>query len=159
MELRREVVEAALVAHFTAERLARQSSSYVLGTAVPSAALGINAWRPLPSLVTWLAVLGWASCVALAVILAVASERSRARLEALLPQAQRLVHIEFAESGPTTSLSSIWFVSAVAASALLWIHGLRPGLVPSNIVALTLRVWLVLLVAAVASRWQESWER
>jgi hypothetical protein len=156
MEEAREALETALTAHFTAERLNRLSTAYVLGSTAPSVLLWVNAWHALPELVTWLAVLGWAGCVTLAVTLTVASERWRARLDHALPEAQRVVRVQFASSEPTIALSSFWLTLATAASSLLWVQGVRPGFVPLPVIAVVIRVWLVLLAAALASRWQEG---
>jgi hypothetical protein len=150
-------LEEALTAHFMAERLNRLSAAYVLGSTAPSLLLWVNAWHALPELVTWLGVLGWAACVTLAVTLAVASERWRARLDETLPEAQRVVHVQFASAEPTIALSAIWLTLAAALSSLLWVQGLRPGLVPVPVIAIVVRAWLVLLAAALASRWQEGW--
>jgi hypothetical protein len=151
-----DALESALTAHFAAQRLGEMSTGYLWAALLPSLPLWLNAWYPLPDLLNWFAVLGWGGCAVLAVGLAVAAGRWRARLRDSLLGAQLVAHVEFSDKPRPPALSRVFVTLAGMASGALWLHGLRPGLLPTAMVGTTVRVWLVFALLAVARRWQEG---
>jgi hypothetical protein len=154
-EVRREALESALSAHFAIERLGSASFAYLYASCVPSLVLWINAWYPLPDLVTWFAVLIWASCGCLAVSFALGAWRQRARLLAALPEAQRAARLEFTPEEPVAQVSSLLLLLSAAASSVLWAHGLAPVLITASALSIGAKAWMLLFAAALGNRYIE----
>lgn len=151
----RAALHDALGAYFAVESLGSSSLAYLYASAVPSLFLWVHAWHPLPNLVAWFAALAWGSCGCLAVSFGVGAWRSRARLIAALPQARRAASLELAPGEPVAMVSSLLLLLSVIASSLLFLHGLAPGLVSVNALALDEKAWILLVTAALGNRYVE----
>jgi hypothetical protein len=148
----REAMQIALACHFAAAQLEAQSLGYLYASSVPSAALWLHSWHPLPDLVAWFVALGWALCTILALNLAVIASRRRSEGAALQPQANRIARIHVASSGELPPTSALLFGLSTLASAVLWVHGVSPHALRPELVTAMSRVWLVLLVGAGVNR-------
>ena len=147
----RAALQVALSAYFAGQQLALLGGAYVERSLIPGALLWLNAWRPLPHLVAWAAVLAWGGCAALAVSFEVLARQARRRLLAALPRAREAVFLHFAPAPPP--LVSLLLLHALALlSAMLWAHALRSDLVPPAVVSLGSRTWLVLAVLWLAMK-------
>jgi hypothetical protein len=141
----RVVLQAALSAYFASQQFASLGAAYVERSLVPGALLWANAWRPLPHLIAWGAVLAWGGCVALAVSFEVLASRARAKLLAAMPRAREAAVLHFAPA-PPPSVSFLLLHAVVLLSGVLWAHALRADLVPPAVVSLGSRTCLVLAV-------------
>jgi hypothetical protein len=152
----REALTAALSAHFAVERLGSAGVAYLYASALPSLVLWVHGWHPLPGLVVWLAVLGWGSFGCLAAVFSWAAWRSQARLAAALPEARRVVRVQFSPVEPVPLASSLLLLLSVGASAVLWANGVAPGLVAPDILSLSTKAWVLLVAAALGNRYLEA---
>jgi hypothetical protein len=151
-----DAVHATVAAWYATERLQAESLAYVHHSFVPSLVLWVGAWRPLPEIVRWLAVLAWSVCAVVAAVLGVAAVRRRRQLADALPGASRVVRFPFAPAGGGLPAASELLVSlSVAASVLLWIHAWAPRLLSSAVVATAATCWLFLLLAAAGNKYLE----
>jgi hypothetical protein len=141
----RAALQVALSAYFAGQQLAILGGAYVERSLIPSTLLCLNAWRPLPHLIAWAAVLAWGGCAALAVSFEVLAWRARQRLLAVLPRAREAVFLHFAPT-PRPSVSLLVLLVLVLLSGMLWAHALRSDLVPPAVVSLGSRTWVVLAV-------------
>ena len=141
----RAALHVALSAYFASRQFASLGGAYVERSMIPGAVLCVNAWRPLPHFIAWVAVLAWGGCAALAVSFDVLAWRARQRLVAALPKAQEAVRLHFAPP-PAPSVSFLLLHALVPVSGLLWAYALRPDLLPRGLVWLGARCWLVLVV-------------
>jgi hypothetical protein len=150
-----DALQNALAASFAAQRLSGQSLAYFYGSALPSLVLWVHSRHPLPDLVAWVAVFGWAMCAVLTVALAVAATRRRAQARAALPEANQIARVHLAPSEGMPSSSTLLFFLSAAASALLWLRTLAPPLIRPDVLALDSTIWPVLVVGALLSRYFE----
>ena len=141
----RAALQAALSAYFACHELAALGGAYVERSLIPGALLWVHAWRPLPHLVSWAAVLAWAGCTTLAVSFDVLAWRARQRLLAALPGAQAVVRLHFAQP-PAVPPSFLLVQALVPLGAVLWAHALRPGLLPPALLGPSSRAWLAVVV-------------
>jgi len=140
----RAVLQVALSAYFASQQFASLGGAYVQRSMIPSALLWINAWRPLPHLIAWAAVLAWGGCAVLALSFDVLAWRAHQRLVATLPKVREAVRLHFAPM-PPPSVSFLVVHALVPLSGILWAHALRPDLLPPGVVWLGARSWLVLV--------------
>jgi hypothetical protein len=152
----RDALGSVLSAHFDHGRLGAASRAYLYASAVPSLVLWLHAWRPLPGLLVWIAGLVWGACGLLAGICSWGAVRSRQRLAAALPRAQRVVRIQFSAAESGSMSSSLLLLLSVAASSVLWLHDVAPGLVTPAVLALDAKAWALLLAAALGNRYVEA---
>ncbi len=152
----RPALETALAAYFVVQHLEVRSTAYLYASGLPAIALWFNAWRPLPNLVTWLAVLGWALCLFLTVGLAAIALKRRAQLALALPDAGRIARLHFSSSEdglPRSSTLLVWL--ATAAGAVLWVHALAPQAWRADVVEVSCKSWIILFAGALGSRYLE----
>jgi hypothetical protein len=149
----------ALRALFASQRLSCATVAYAHGAALPSLVLWVHAQLPLPSLIVWIAVLGWAVCTLLALSLGIAARQQRTRLKALLPGTRRVARLEFPAHEGRPAASSILSSLAVVAAGPLWIHGLAPPLhhVFSPLLAASGVCWLELATLSLGAKCLEHW--
>src|SRR5262245_29117313 len=122
-------VHTVLASYFAVRQLEATAAGYLYGAVAPTLVLWVNAWHPLSEIMTWLAVLGWAMCVFLTVMLAALARERRLQLFAALPEARRIAHFHFAPDGDALPRASTILIGlATAASVFLWLHGLAPSL-------------------------------
>ncbi len=152
----RDALQIALAGYLAAQQLDAESLGCFYGSALPSLVLWVNSWHPLPDLITWLAVLGWGVLALLAVNLAVIATKRRSRAAAALPDANRIARVRFAPSGGLPPSSTLLFGISAITSSLLWVHGLAPQVLGPDVAPVAGRVWIVLFVGAVGSRFLES---
>ena len=150
-----QALETVLGAYFGAQRIEAEGRRYRHASAMPSVVLWIHAWHPLPDLVAWLAVLGWGMCLALAVALGAAAISRRARVQAMVPEARRVVRLQFAPERGAPAASALLFHLALAASAALWLHALAPHALRPAAVAIAAKSWALLIAAALANKYFE----
>jgi hypothetical protein len=150
-----KTVERALAAYFAVQRLEAESRRSLHRTVMPSLLLWVHAWRPLPDLLVWSALMIWATFAALAVVLAACAIPRRARLQAALPEAQQVVRLHFAPARTGRVASALFFYLAIAVSVLLWLHAAVPHLVGRDVASMAARSWVLLLAAAAANRYLE----
>jgi hypothetical protein len=141
----RAALQSALSAYFASRQFASLGGAYVERSLIPGALLYMNAWRPLPHLIAWIAVLAWGGCAALAVSFQALARHARQRLRAALPRAREAAFLHFAPA-PPPSASFLLLHALALLSAVLWAHALRSDLVPAAAVSLGSRTWLVLAV-------------
>jgi hypothetical protein len=125
-------------------------SVFLHAAAVPSIALWIHSRWPLPELAAWFAAFGWASCAGLAVLSGAAAWRAQARFECDGPKSASIATVTLAPSDPLSRLSESLASVAVAASSVLWLNAVAPGLVSSDLLAFGRVVWPVLAGLALA---------
>jgi hypothetical protein len=150
----RAALQAVFSAYFASRQLAGLGGAYVERSMIPSALLWVHAWRPLPGLVAWIAVLAWGACAALAVSFEVLASRARARLMAALPEV-RAVHLHFAPA-PPPSVSFLLGHALVPLSSILWVHALGSDLLSPAVLWLGTRCWLLVVGLWLAVRWSEQ---
>jgi hypothetical protein len=151
----RAALQVALSAYFAGRQFASLGSAYLERSLIPCALLWVLAWRPLPGLVAWMAVLAWGACAALAVSFEVLASRARAKLMAALPRVREAAHLHFAPA-PPPSLSLLLVHALVPLGGLPWVHALGPGLLSPAVLGLAARCWLVVAALRLAVRWSEQ---
>lgn len=152
----RDALHTALAAYFAAERLNAKSTACFYGSALPSVALWVHSWHPLPDLVRWLAVLGWATLAVSAAVFAVAAVKRRAQAQAVAPEASRIARIHFAPGDGPPSSTVLLFALSFLASGVLWLDAIEPRSIRSDLVGPDATVWGALLVGAFLNRYFEG---
>ena len=140
----RAALQTSLSAYFAGLQFAALGGAYADRSLIPSTLLWLNAWRPLPHLIAWAAVLMWAGCAALSMSFDVLAWRARQRLLAALPRARGAVRLHFAPS-PSPPASLLLSRALVPLNGLFWAHALRPDLVTPAVLGLGSRSWLLLV--------------
>jgi len=150
----RAALQMALSSYFAGQQFAALGGAYADRSLIPSTLLWVNAWRPLPHLAAWAAVLAWAGCAALAVSFDLLAWRARQRLLAVLPSTRGAVRLHFAPA-PAPS-AALWLSRAlVPLNGLFWAHALRPDLVTPVVLGAGSRSWLALVGLWLAVRTAE----
>jgi hypothetical protein len=152
-----EALADVLRTHFAGQRLRGATVAYAHGSALPTLVLWLNAQRPAPSLVVWIAALAWAVCTLLALSLGIAARQQRIRLKVLLPGTRRVARVEFPAGERRPAASSILSSLAVVASGSLWIHGLAPHHVSPSLLAASSVSWLALATLSLGATCLEHW--
>jgi hypothetical protein len=145
-------LQAVLSAYFANQQLTALAGAYAERSMIPGALLWVNAWRPVPHLLSWIAVLAWSGCASLAVAFDLLAWRARRRLLAALPRARAVVRFEFG-SPHAVGMPSLLAHALVPLGALLWAHALRPGLLSPALLQVGLRAWLVAVVWWLGLEW------
>jgi len=151
----RAALQVALSAYFASQQFAILGGIYVERSLVPSAVLWVNAWRPLPHLIAWAAVLAWGGCAALTVSFDVLSWRAQQRLRAVLPEAREAVQLHFAPA-PLPSVSLLLAHALVPVGGILCLHALGSDLLSPGMLWLGTRCWLVVVGLWLAVRWSDQ---
>ena len=151
----RAALQAVFSAYFASRQFAGLGGAYVERAMIPGALLWVHAWRPLPGLVAWIAVLAWGACAALAVSFEVLASRARARLMAALPNVREAVHLHFAPA-PPPSVSFLLVHALVPLSGILWVHALGSDLLSPALLWLSTRCWLLVVGLWLAVRSAED---
>jgi hypothetical protein len=148
----RDALQIALAGYFAAQQLEAQSAAYLYASALPSGALWLHSWHPLPDLVAWFVSLGWALCAIVAANLAVIAATRRSQARAAAPDANRIARVHFLSSNDLPPTSLILFGLSAVASGVLCIHGLMPRMLQPDVVASASKAWTVLLFGAGLNR-------
>ena len=140
-----------LHAHFARVRLGRLGLAYMYGSTLPALGLWARVRWPLPDLVGWFAGLAWGACAVLALSLGILARRWRMRFEEARVGASGVASVEFpAEDTPPAS--SVFAALSMGAAGFLWIQGIAPGWLSTQLVAFSGAAWAMLSVLALGVR-------
>lgn len=151
-ERERQALARTLTAAFDIGWFRWLGSVFLYAAAVPSIALWIHSRRPLPELAAWFAAFGWASCAGLAVLSGAAAGWAQTRFEGARPKSASIATVTLVPSDPLSALSEGLAAVAAAASSVLWLNAVAPGVLSADLLAFGRVVWPVLAGLALAAK-------